>query len=333
MTNIFVEALEPILAHHCKTSDVRRIEFNDSGHSLFRKISDAGFFELLTDESDGGAGISTRDLFPILLLLGQYAVPLPIAQTIAARWLWKNHASIPNGLIAFAPHHTVKDELLICANIPMGRVSQFFVIQDRLGYKVLNSADAINIYDSGIQGSLLATLNWESNAGQFFDIKNLPTDLMSLSASLKAVELAASIKKVFDMTLQYANDRVQFGKSIGKFQAIQHQLSVMAEHVAAASIAVQAAFDIETGPPSRMLSAIAKSRTSESAQLIAATAHAVHGAIGITYEYDLQIYTRRLHHARMAYGSESYWNQWIGEQVLASPSTQLSDFIQLTSQP
>ena len=67
MTNIFVEALEPILVHHCKTSDVRRIEFNDSGHSLFQKISDAGFFELLTNESDGGAGISTRELFPILL--------------------------------------------------------------------------------------------------------------------------------------------------------------------------------------------------------------------------------------------------------------------------
>ena len=333
MMNMFVEALEPILIDHCTTSDVRQIEANDSGHSLFQKIADAGFLELLADESNGGAGISTRELFPVLFLLGQYAVPLPIAQTIAARWLWKNHANIPKGLIAFAPHHKVKDEILICANVSMGRVSQYVVIQDHQEFKIFNCADAINVLDSGIQGSLLATLDWNINAGQSFEIKNPPTDLMSLSASLKAVELAATIKKVFDMTLQYANDRVQFGKSIGKFQAIQHQLSVMAEHVAAASISVQAAFDLQSGPPKRLQSAIAKSRTSESAQLIAATAHAIHGAIGITYEYDLQIYTRRLHHARMAYGSESYWNQWIGEQVLASQTTQLSDFIQMTSYP
>lgn len=333
MMNMFVEALEPILIDHCTTADVRRIEAKASGHSLFQKIADAGFLELLAEESDGGAGISTHELFPVLFLLGQYAVPLPIAQTIAARWLWKNHASIPKGLIAFAPHHSIKDEMLICANVPMGRVSQYVVIEDQQVLKVFNCAEAIHAEDSGIQGSLLTTFKWNIDAGQSFEMKKTPTDLMSLSASLKAIELAASIKKVFDMTLQYANDRVQFGKSIGKFQAIQHQLSVMAEHVAAASIAVQAAFDLDSGPPVRLQSAIAKSRTSESAQLIAATAHAVHGAIGITYEYDLQIYTRRMHHARMAYGSESYWNQWIGEQVLASQTTQLSDFIQMTSSP
>ena len=333
MMNMFVEALEPILIDHCTPSDVRRIEANDAGHSLFQKIKDAGFVELLAAESDGGANISTRELFPVLFLLAQYAVPLPIAQTIAARWLWKNHVDIPNGLIAFAPHHSVKSNVLICANVPMGRVCQFIVIQDQQHLKVLNCADAIKLNDSGIKGSLLTTFEWKINAAHSFEMKNTPTDLMAMSAVLNAVELAASIKKVFDMTLQYGNDRVQFGKSIGKFQAIQHQLSVMAEHVAGASIAVQAAFDLTSGQPTRMHSAIAKSRTSESAQLIAATAHAIHGAIGITYEYDLQIYTRRLHHARMAYGSESYWNQWIGEQVLASKTTQLSDFIQMTTHP
>jgi acyl-CoA dehydrogenase len=61
--------------------------------------------------------------------------------------------------------------------------------------------------------------------------------------------------------------------------------------------------------------------------LVASIAHAVHGAIGITEEYDLQLLTRRLHEWRMAHGSEAYWNPIIGSSVLASDERTLLDFI------
>ncbi|WP_262334980.1 acyl-CoA dehydrogenase family protein, partial [Bordetella pertussis] len=62
----------------------------------------------------------------------------------------------------------------------------------------------------------------------------------------------------------------------------------------------------------------AKARASEAAALAANTAHAVHGAIGVTEEYDLQLYTRRLHGWRLAHGSEAYWHQVVGAALMGS---------------
>lgn len=126
--------------------------------------------------------------------------------------------------------------------------------------------------------------------------------------------------------MQYCNERSQFGKSLGKFQAVQHQLSVMAEQVAAASIAAEYAFQTTDPTPRFLPAAIAKSRTSEAAPEVAKTAHALHGAIGVTDEYDLQLFTRRLHEWRIAHGAETFWNRIIGEKILAVRSS-LSEFV------
>ena len=60
--------------------------------------------------------------------------------------------------------------------------------------------------------------------------------------------------------------------------------------------------------------------------LAASTAHALHGAIGVTAEYDLQLYTRRLHEWRMADGSEAFWNRRVGEAVLTQTQATFADF-------
>ncbi|MCY1232193.1 hypothetical protein D9M68_670430 [compost metagenome] len=70
--------------------------------------------------------------------------------------------------------------------------------------------------------------------------------------------------------------------------------------------------------PLRLAAAIAKARSSEAAQLVAASAHALHGAIGVTEEYDLQLLTRRLHEWRAAHGSEACWSMQVGEALLAT---------------
>jgi len=62
--------------------------------------------------------------------------------------------------------------------------------------------------------------------------------------------------------------------------------------------------------------AIAKARASEAALEVAALSHAIHGAIGFTAEYDLQLYTRRLHLWRQTAGAESYWHDQVGAATL-----------------
>ena len=66
----------------------------------------------------------------------------------------------------------------------------------------------------------------------------------------------------------------------------------------------------------RVRVAVAKARTSEAAVEVAALSHSIHGAIGITAEFDLQLYTRRLHLWRQTGGSESRWHEVLGEALV-----------------
>jgi acyl-CoA dehydrogenase len=114
------------------------------------------------------------------------------------------------------------------------------------------------------------------------------------------------------------NEREQFGRPIGKFQAIQQQLAVGAEWSAMAAMAAQLAM---AGPGVQLLAgrvAAAKQVAGTAADTCANVAHAVHGAIGVTAEYDLQLYTRRLWSWAADFGSSLYWATQLGETVLAS---------------
>src|SRR5690606_22537413 len=99
------------------------------------------------------------------------------------------------------------------------------------------------------------------------------------------------------------------------------------EHVAAAHIAAEAAFACPGPYPAFAACAVAKSRAGEAAQLVASISHAVHGAIGITEEYDLQLHTRRLHEGRMAHGSEIRWNRVLGQLLVDSKEPLIADFV------
>ena len=135
-------------------------------------------------------------------------------------------------------------------------------------------------------------------------------------ALLAAAAISGAADRVLAMTVAYAGERVQFGKPIGRQQALQQQFAVMAEDCVAVRMAVELAAASDVPEPLRV--AAAKSVASAAAPRVANTAHAVHGAIGISAEYDLQLYTRRLHEWRLGLGSETRWNRELGHAVLVS---------------
>lgn len=322
---MFAEAIEDILKNQCTLAAVRAIEAGGSPAALWEAVSDAGFLELLAAEADGGADLPLSELFPILNCLGRYTVPLPLAQTIVARALLEGQLLVPTGMITLAPAFRRETNGAIrCPLTPCGMLADFVLASDGDALVLLPCA-AAQRQGTGVTHDLTATLIWPDDS-HAMRAPHGGHSLPAFAAALHAALLSGAMNRVFDMTLQYCNDRVQFGKSLGKFQAVQHQLSVMAEHTAAASIAAEAAFQGDGKVPSLLASAIAKSRTSEAAVLVASTAHALHGAIGVTEEYDLQLLTRRLHGWRMAHGSEAYWNTLVGQHVLASELS-LSDFV------
>ena len=165
--------------------------------------------------------------------------------------------------------------------------------------------------------ALDAALEWAPPQVKAAPRMAAPAQLDTVQAAVVAAQMAGALRAVFQRTLQYANERQQFGRAIGKFQAIQHQLAVMSEHVFAARMAAQIGCSGVALIPDRLRVATAKARCSEAALAVSEAAHAIHGAIGFTEEYDLQLFTRRLHAWRQAAGSESYWHGVAGEALLA----------------
>jgi acyl-CoA dehydrogenase len=137
-----------------------------------------------------------------------------------------------------------------------------------------------------------------------------------LGAAAAAAVMAGAMDAVLDMTLEYASVRKQFGREISKFQAVQHQLAVMAQEVAAAKMAARLAFQGQVDDLTPERAAVAKVRTGEAAQQVMAISHAVHGAIGISEEFALQRYTKRLRALRLSHGGESAWAEVLGRSAL-----------------
>ncbi|WP_096699508.1 acyl-CoA dehydrogenase family protein [Polaromonas sp. AER18D-145] len=323
---MFAQAIEDILQDQCTPAVVRAIEAGGSPLKLWQALQGAGFLELIAPEAAGGAGLALAELFPILSSFGRYTVPVPVAQTIVARALLGPSCAMPAGMITLAA--ALRREAggaIVCPLTPYGQVADFVLARDGDALLLLPAA-AAQREASGVHGSLAATLRWPDDESAVTHVPGAGPLLPVFAAALHAALLSGAMTRVFEMTLQHCNDRVQFGKTLGKFQAVQHQLSVMAEHVAAASMAAEAAFYTDAAAPSLLAAAMAKSRTSEAAVLVASIAHALHGAIGVAEEYDLQLLTRRLHEWRIAHGSEAHWNVLIGNSVLAA-DVSIVDFV------
>jgi acyl-CoA dehydrogenase len=148
-----------------------------------------------------------------------------------------------------------------------------------------------------------------------------------LAAALAAAQMTGAMERIMRMTLDHATTRRQFGREIGKFQAVQHSIAVMVEEVLAARIAAEAALQGRPLQISECRAGAAKLRAGEAARQVSAIAHAVHGAMGISHEHELHFYTRRLRTWQMAHGGEAWWAARLGELVLSS-ADDMAGFVQ-----
>jgi alkylation response protein AidB-like acyl-CoA dehydrogenase len=317
---MFAQALEKILSDHASGAVVRGIEAGQADQGLWSSITEAGFADLLRSEEQGGAGLSLPELFPLLACLGRYGVPLPIGQSFIARSLLPDWPDLPPAAMVTLAPGAVRaiDGSLCCPSVPGGQVASH-VLTSLDGKLLLLDGAQARRETVGDPRSLLAHLHWDS-VRPVCERDDASPALLACAAALTAALISGSLHRALEMSLAHCNTRSQFGKAIGKFQAIQQQISVMAQQVLAGSLAAQSAFQGTGSTPSLLAAAVAKSRASEAAAAVAASAHAVHGAIGMTDEFDLSLCTRRLHEWRLQYGAELYWNTLIGNEVLAADS-------------
>jgi hypothetical protein len=127
--------------------------------------------------------------------------------------------------------------------------------------------------------------------------------------------MGGALERCLELSIEHANTRVQFGKPLGKQQAVQQNLAILAEEAAAVAVASQTAAAARDAGNAEFEIACAKLRANQAAGRGAAIAHQVHGAIGFTQEYPLHRYTRALTLWRSSAGNDAYWAARVGALV------------------
>lgn len=313
--NLLVDAAERMFADLCDKSLLDAAERGEFPAALWSTLQENGFHELAMPDS----GVELADAFAVVRLSGRHALPLPLAEILLAnRWLGSSGRLATIGQV-------VGDQVI---DVPWGRQAEVV-----LGLDQQRQAIVVISRDDSAEQTVVTASNL---AGEPRDVLQVPAgaDWVALTepafahlALARAVAMAGCLQRLLELSLQYANEREQFGRAIGKFQAIQHNLAVMAAEVAAASRAADAAIDALSGDRFELEVAAAKSRVGEAAGVVAESAHQIHGAMGYTHEHQLHHFTRRVWAWRDEYGNEAFWQQRLGRHLTALGADRLWDFL------
>ncbi|KFG90913.1 Acyl-CoA dehydrogenase [Sphingobium herbicidovorans NBRC 16415] len=307
-----VDSFRRQLADVVTSENVRSIEAGDPGAALWQELKETGYLDATVPEDAGGAGLSLAQLFPLISAAGEYALPLPFAETMVARGLAASHGlTMPDyAIVVLAGAGHV---------VPGARFATHALVEQNgaLAFAAMAETES-DLFGTGAVAAL--------KLGSGVSGDGTGADTVQLAAAAVAsAQMAGAMARVLDMTISFAGERQQFGRPLGKFQAIQQQLAVLAEQVISSQVAARGAFAGARFDRARV--AAAKCRTSEAVTIVCNIAHAVHGAIGVTAEFDLQLYTRRLKQWQLAFGSESYWARKLGRLRVAAATPTTADFL------
>ncbi len=134
-----------------------------------------------------------------------------------------------------------------------------------------------------------------------------------------ALEAVGTAQRALDLSVAYANDRVQFGRPIGSFQAVKHKcVDMMVAVETARSLAYYAAWAVAEGAPDVARAvAMAKAYATDVARTVTSEAIQVHGGIGFTWEHDLHLYHRRALALGAAFASAARHRETVARGMVA----------------
>lgn len=303
---------------------VRRAEEEGPDPALWQAVTDSGFDLALVPQSLGGSGLSLREAGALLQAMGRFAVPLPLGEAMFARALaTASGVTLPTGPLSAAPAR--RDEQTLRARaVPYGAgVAHVLLVEPGEAAWLLPTEAAQHEPHAGLSACMECDMVWPLGLAMQRLVLPDGCDWLAAGAALRSAQIAGALDAVLAMTLDYASGRQQFGRSLAKFQTIQQQIAVLAEDCFAARTAAALACDSDSPWPQPALAAAAKAVASQAASRASGIAHAIFGALGITAEHDLQLFTRRLHAWRSQYGTEDYWSQRIGQALLAGDGSVL----------
>ncbi|MDT0438643.1 MULTISPECIES: acyl-CoA dehydrogenase family protein [Streptomyces] len=323
---LVVRTVQDILDARPVTTDEGRRERWDA--DLWALLADSDMTAVGIAETHGGAGGAFGDAAAIVSCLAAAGAAVPLAEHLL--------------VVAPALAGTSLAPSDLMAPVTFARGGQ--AVADGEGYYRLNgelpdvawgdvASRAAVLVQVGTTGALVlaethghvvkrtANLADEPRATLAFDDVRLPgvpltaQQVEAIDARMalaRAVQLTGALHQVFDWTCEYARERTQFGRPLSDFPTVRTDLVRMAGEVAAATALTEAAVEAAPHNWDILPAAAAKIRAGAAVEVVARSAHQIHGAIGFTREHRLHHLTRRLWAWREEAGTERHWSQVLG---------------------
>lgn len=347
---LVVDSTTKIFKDLCTKEIVDELDEGKWAGDLWDVLAESGLLSIGVSEDMGGSGGDYIDAFHLLRLAGKYAVPLPFAETLIVNWFLAEQGAKPTlepvtfklekadvlELIEKDNEFVVTGQL---SNVPWARHAKKVLTFARHSKKSVLVILPIDVKQ--IQLSLnhnLASEPMDTLVYQNYKVKKenvYPVQIdetaekaKTVYALAKAVMMSGALEKILDLCVQYVQEREQFGRPLYKMQAIQQYLAQLAgEVVSAATITNKAIETFQNQENYENEVAGSKLSVNESVDIATKLAHQIHGAIGVTHEYALHQYTRRLWAWREEAGNESYWSEKLAQDVLQHADKELWELV------
>lgn len=340
---LIADSAERLFAEQVDKASRARTEAGEFDSALWRQVVASGLPLLLASEAAGGFGQRWAAAYPVLHGIGHWQVPLPLAETMVAALLASLAGfALEEGAVLTLVEQGCGDTLSLDMSghqvtlsgtahaVPWARHAQAAIVSladGRLALLPLQGATGVTVANHTNHAGLPSDTLQLDHAPLQAVAPNplaLARPVWTLGAVARSAMLAGALDSALEQSVRYAGERVQFGRPIGRNQAIQQSLALMAGDVAAAGMAARVAAadapcstrpDCSATPFS---TAVAKVRTGEAATRATSIAHQTHGAIGFTHEHALHHATRRLWAWREEFGTDAQWAAELGRAAIGA---------------
>jgi alkylation response protein AidB-like acyl-CoA dehydrogenase len=293
---------------------------------LWKRLAEVGVTGLTVPEGFGGAAMDLTAAVPVFVEAGRAALPEPLVETMAGAALlasspgpvaeeWLPRIATGDAVVAIGQSH---EPLVVGA-----RWADLFLVADSEGIRA-HSRDEVEVaaqpaLDHGA-GFGLVTAPFDGGVALADADGFAAFDTAVVAAAAQLVGLAQAM---LDMSVRYALQREQFGKPIGSFQAVKHQLAdVYVANAFALPVVHRAAWSVAQGLPTRARDAShAKHAATLAAEQAARTALQVHAGIGYTYEHDLHMWMKRTWTVSSQWGDLAFHRGRVAAAVLGEGTT------------